>query len=260
VEREASGSRTVLRVEEVSDDRLLRDVSLEVHGGEVVGLGGLVGAGRSELAKIIYGAARATAGTIYLDGRPVSFRHPAGAVAAGIGFVPEERRTEGVFLTRTIDFNINIAKLGTLTRSRLWPFIDGKLARRRAQDVADRVTVKARSVAALVSSLSGGNQQKVAIARWLLDNPRLLILDEPSRGVDVGARNEVHRVIRGLAENGTAVLAISSDNEELVALCDRVIVLSEGRISGELRGTSITEENIVALSFARDRAWGNNAA
>jgi ribose transport system ATP-binding protein len=245
----AKGGRPVLEVRGLSDARLLRDVSITVHAGEVLGLGGLVGAGRSELAKIVYGAGRSTAGEIFLAGKQVRFRDPSEAVHAGVGFVPEERRSEGLFLDRTIDFNINIAKLDSLTRSRAWPFLRLSVGRARAQRAADSVTVKAASVDQSVGSLSGGNQQKVAIARWLLDTPKLLILDEPSRGVDVGARAEVHEVIRALAARGTAVLVISSDNEELVSVCERVVVLAEGRVTGSIEGADITVDHIVHLSF-----------
>jgi ABC-type sugar transport system ATPase subunit len=241
----------VLEVRGLSDKAILRDVSLTVHAGEILGLGGLVGAGRTELAKIIYGAERSTAGEVLLNGKRTSFRQPADAVEAGIGLVPEERRSEALFLERSIDFNINLAKLDSLVSSPFLPLLNLPRGRRRAQEVADLVTVKAKHVGALAGSLSGGNQQKVVIARWLLDKPKVLILDEPSRGVDVGARAEVHRVIRDLAATGTAVLVISSDNEELVALCDRVVVLAEGQVSGELVGEQITEDRLVSLSFAR---------
>jgi ABC-type sugar transport system ATPase subunit len=244
--------RAVLEVRGVSDAKLVRDVSITVHEGEVLGLGGLVGAGRTELAKLVYGAAPRTTGTILLDGEEVRFGEPADAVDAGIGLVPEERRSEGLFLDRSIDFNINVAKLSSLRVSPFWPLLRFREGRRRAQEIAKTVTVKTRDVADVVGSLSGGNQQKVAIARWLLDQPRLLILDEPSRGVDVGARAEVHRVIRELASRGTAVLAISSDNEELVGLCDRVVVMAEGRVTGELVGSSITTDRILSLSFERE--------
>lgn len=239
----------VLVVDDIHDGRRVHGVSLTVHAGEVVGIGGLVGAGRTELAGVIYGAHKRTAGTISLDGRPVDFGEPADAVLAGIGLVPEERRSEALFLERSIDFNINVASFDTLRRSWLMPTLRLREGRRRAKVLADAVTVKARDVTARVGSLSGGNQQKVAIARWLVAPPRLLILDEPSRGVDVGARAEVHRVIRELAARGTAVLAISSDNEELVALCDRVVVMAEGRVAGSLRGREIREDRILALSF-----------
>ncbi|MCU1666997.1 MAG: hypothetical protein JWR58_7062 [Pseudonocardia sp.] len=248
--------RTVLEVRDLSDGTRVQDVSLTVHEGEVVGLGGLVGAGRTELVKMIYGAERSAGGEVLLDGHRVSFRSPADAVRAGMGLVPEERRSEGLFLDRTIDFNINVATLGSLRRSRWLPLLRSAAGRRRAQSVADLVAVKAESVNVPVGSLSGGNQQKVAIARWLLETPRLLILDEPSRGVDVGARAEVHRVVRELASRGGAVLAVSSDNEELVALCDRVLVMAEGRVTGELSGAEITADRIVSLSFARGSGVG----
>lgn len=244
--------RPVLEVRDVRTS-LLRGISLTVHEGEILGLGGLVGAGRSELAHVIYGAARADGGVVLLDGKRVSFAHPADAVAAGVGLVPEERRAEGLLLDKSIAFNINLAKLPSLRYSRFLPLLNLPRGRRRAQQVADLVTVKAKDVRATVETLSGGNQQKVVIARWLLDKPRLLILDEPSRGVDVGARAEVHRVIRELADQGTAILVISSDNEELVALVDRVVVLAEGRTTGELVGEEITEDRILHLSFARDQ-------
>jgi ABC-type sugar transport system ATPase subunit len=201
---------------------------------------------------MIYGARARTGGAVTLDGRAADFRNPADAVLGGIGLVPEERRSEGLFLARSIDFNINVASLSSLRRSALWPLLRLGEGRRRAQRLAAAVTVKTRDVADPVGSLSGGNQQKVAIARWLVHPPRVLILDEPSRGVDVGARAEVHRVIRELARRGTAVLAISSDEEELVGLCDRVVVMAEGHVSGELRGTQITAERILSLGFERE--------
>jgi ribose transport system ATP-binding protein len=241
----------VLEAQDVSDAKLLHNVNLTVHAGEIVGLGGLVGSGRTELAKIMYGAARARGGRVLLDGVTTKFRQPADAVAAGIGLVPEERRSEGLFQDRSIDFNINIAKLDSLTLGALLPFLNLRRGRARAETVVRQVTVKAEGVHAPVNSLSGGNQQKVVIARWLIDKPKVLILDEPSRGVDVGARSEVHRVIRELAATGTAILVISSDNEELVGLCDRVVVLAEGSVAGELLGPEITTDNIISLSFAQ---------
>ena len=249
---EAVTREPVLEVRSLADGHKVKDVSLTVHAGEVLGLGGLVGAGRTELAKIVYGAGRRTSGTVLLGGKLIDFREPAEAVAAGIGLVPEERRSEGLFLDRTIDFNINIAALSTLKASPMWPLLDFGKGRKRAAEIAKAVTVKAKNVGSLVGSLSGGNQQKVAIARWLVERPKLLILDEPSRGVDVGARAEVYRVIRDLAGSGTAVLCISSDNEELVTLCDRVVVMAEGRLTGELTGAEITTDRLLSLSFDRE--------
>lgn len=247
----AAHGPAVLELRGAGDVDLVRDVSLVLHAGEVVGLGGLVGAGRTEVARLVYGASRLAAGQLLLHGARTAFRAPADAVAAGIGLVPEERRAQGLFLGRSIDFNINVAKPAGARRSAALPLLSPGRARARAQRAADSVTVKAPSVAAVVGSLSGGNQQKVVIARWLLEQPAVLVLDEPSRGVDVGARAEVHQVVRQLAERGTAVLVISSENEELVALCDRVLVMAEGRVTGELVGPEITEDRITELSFAR---------
>lgn len=247
----AQHGKRLLHLQNVGDGAMVHDVSLSVHEGEVLGIGGLVGAGRSELVKGIYGATRFTSGTATFLDTEIAFTHPAQAVAAGIGLVPEERRSEGLFLGETIDFNINIARLDSLVRSRFVPFLRTSLARNRAQVVADQVTVKSKNVDALVGTLSGGNQQKVAIARWLIDPPKLLILDEPSRGVDVGARAEVHEVIRTLAAAGTAVLVVSSDNEELVALCDTVVVMAEGRVTGHVTGNANTVDRIVQLSFSK---------
>lgn len=251
--------RTVLDVQGVSDRRLLRDVDLQVRAGEVVGLGGLVGAGRTELARIVFGAERAVRGEVLLDGRPTRYREPADAVADGVGMVPEERRAQGVFLDRSIDFNINLASLDSLRFSRALPLLRLREGRRRAEQVARKVTVKSRDAGQEVAALSGGNQQKVAIARWLVGERKLLILDEPSRGVDVGARAEVHTLIRSLAADGAAVLVISSDNEELVALCDRVLVMAEGRVTGELVGDEISIDAIVSLSFAHSDGKGTAA-
>jgi ABC-type sugar transport system ATPase subunit len=243
--------RVVLDVQGICDKKLLRNVSFKVHEGEVLGLAGLVGAGRTEIARIIYGDAKASSGEVFLDGVKTSFHSAADGAVSGIGFVPEERRSQGVFLDRSISFNVNISSLGSSVISRWFPLLKLKAASARALISTQEVGVNTQNMKMLIGSLSGGNQQKVVIARWLGQKPKLLILDEPSRGVDVGARSEIHRVIRELAAGGTAVIAISSDSEELVDLCDRVIVMNEGKVSEELTGTKITLENIVSMSFNR---------
>lgn len=244
----------VLRLEGVGDGELVHDVSLSVHAGQILGLGGLVGSGRSELVAAVYGASRFRTGRVLLCGRPVAFQHPVQAIRAGVGLVPEERRSEGVFLDESIAFNIALTRIASFVVSRFLPFLKWRDIRRRTQDVADRVTVKAENVNQLIGTLSGGNQQKAVVARWLLDPPKLLILDEPSRGVDVGARAELYDVVRELAARGAAVLVISSDNEELVSLCGEVAVMAEGRVVGRLVGRQITEDRILHFSFESDRA------
>jgi ribose transport system ATP-binding protein len=226
------------------------DANFDLHAGEVLGLGGLVGAGRTELARLVFGADRADAGAMLLAGQPYAPRNPAEAVRAGIGFVPEERRTEGLILRKSVAFNLSLANLGSLIVSPALPFISGSRRRSLAERVIRELAVKTASVETAVGQLSGGNQQKVLIGRWLQSKPKALILDEPTRGVDVGARGEIHRLIRGLAQAGAAVMVVSSEPDELPDLCDRVLVMVEGRIVAELSGATLNRQGIVAASYA----------
>jgi ribose transport system ATP-binding protein len=242
----------VLEVRDLARQPSVRGVNLTARGGEVLGLAGLVGAGRTELARLIFGADRPRSGTMTLDGRPYQPRDPADAVKQGVVLVPEERRSEGLVLEKSVAFNLNLPALEALRFSSLLPLTSPARGRARAAEVARRLQVKTPSMDTPVRQLSGGNQQKIVIGKWLTGSPRLVILDEPSRGVDVGARAEIHNIIRDLADQGAAVIVISSDDEELPGLCDRVLVMVEGRISGELRGNSITREAIMHLSYAHD--------
>jgi ribose transport system ATP-binding protein len=225
------------------------DANFDLHAGEVLGLGGLVGAGRTELARLVFGADRADAGAMLLAGQPYAPKNPAEAVRAGIGFVPEERRTEGLILTKSVAFNLSLANLGSLIVSPALPFISGSRRRSLAERVIRDLAVKTASAETAVGQLSGGNQQKVLIGRWLQSKPKALILDEPTRGVDVGARGEIHRLIRGLAQAGAAVMVVSSEPDELPDLCDRVLVMVEGRIVAELSGATLNRQGIVAASY-----------
>ncbi|MGV3553387.1 sugar ABC transporter ATP-binding protein [Rhizobium sp.] len=229
------------------------NVSLDLHRGEVLGIGGLVGAGRSELVRLIYGADRPDGGTMVLGGKAFAPKSPAQAVRAGMGLVPEERRAEGLLLTKSVAFNLQLANLMNIVRNPALPLIDyGKRENLSAQIVRD-LAVKTQSIETPVGLLSGGNQQKVVIGRWLLRAPKILILDEPTRGVDIGARADIHRLIRDLAQRGMAVLVVSSEPDELPDLCDRVLVMAEGRIVRELTGANITRNAIVEASYASDR-------
>ena len=217
----------------------VRGVSFDLRQGEVLGLGGLVGAGRTELARLLFGADRPHEGSMTLDGKPFAPRSPTDAVKAGLGFVPEERRAEGLILSKSVAFNMSLANLqfarlpAKLCRSSA-AAARKALAERAIRDLA----IKTASIETPVGRLSGGNQQKVVIGRWLASKPKVLILDEPTRGVDVGARAEIHRLIRSLAAEGMAVLVISSEPEELPDLCDRVLVMAEGRIVERAGGRS----------------------
>jgi ABC-type sugar transport system ATPase subunit len=185
-----------------------------------------------------------------IEGKRYAPRSPSDAVKSGLGLVPEERRVDGLILSKSVAFNVSLANLQSIIFHRAAPFISG--GRRKA--LADRairdLAIKTPSAETAVGRLSGGNQQKVVIARWLASRPKVLILDEPTRGVDVGARAEIHRLIRNLAREGMAVLVISSEPEELPDLCDRALIMAEGRIVGELAGAALTRQRIIAASYA----------
>ncbi|MGA5821718.1 sugar ABC transporter ATP-binding protein [Kitasatospora sp. NPDC094028] len=242
--------RPVLDVRDLTTDAV-HGVSLRVHAGEVVALAGLIGAGRSELALALAGDAPVRSGTVTLNGEPLRLRGPRDAIDAGIGLAPEERKAQALLLHRTVRDNIALVSYPSLRRRR---FVRRTQERRLAEDYAERLRVRAPSVEAEVRTLSGGNQQKVVLARWLARRPRLLILDEPTRGVDIGAKAEIYRIIADLAREGVAVLVISSELPEVLGLADRIVVMQDGRITGELDRAEASEEAILALAMADDLA------
>ena len=229
--------------------RAVKNVSFDLYPGEVLALGGLVGAGRTELAHLAAGVTRPDRGHIELNGKRCDIASVHDAVRAGIALIPEERRVQGLMPQHSVAFNINVATLGALRTVPGLPLVSSGKARDQAQKLVARLGIKTPSVDAAISGLSGGNQQKALIARWLNADTKLLILDELSRGVDVGAREEIHDVVRQLARSGVGILVISSDVEELTLLADRVLVMREGHITGELTGSDITEAAIIELSY-----------
>ena len=241
--------RPVFSVRDVAWRGAVKGVSFDVFPGEVLALGGLIGAGRTELAHLAAGVRRPDAGHFELDGRRLDLANEAGAIKAGIALVPEERRSQGLMLQHTVGYNINISSLANLRSFPALPFLSASKGRRQAERLVDKLSIKTPGIATKISSLSGGNQQKALIARWLSSRIRLLILDEPSRGVDVGAREEIHSAIRALARSGVGIIVISSDVEELAILADRILVMREGRLTGELTGAEITEARIIELSY-----------
>jgi len=222
-----------------------RDISFSLHRGEILGVAGLVGAGRTEMAKVIFGAAKLESGEVLLDGKRVAFRTPTQAIAAGIGLIPENRKEEGCFLDQSIRWNISIAALKRITRSLL---VDRKAEQGIARQYFDRLRVKAPSLEQRVGNLSGGNQQKVVIAKTLAGQSRVMIFDEPTRGIDVGARAEIYRLMTDLAAEGIAILMITSDMEELLGMSDRILVLHEGRVTGMIPREGATQETVLALA------------
>jgi ABC-type sugar transport system ATPase subunit len=243
--RVVSDDHTVLSARGLTTD-WITDVDLTVRRGEVVGLAGLMGAGRSEVARVLFGDIAPRAGRISLHGRSVSFGSPREAMRAGIAFVPEDRKKDALFLQRSVGENIAIAVLRALQRFR---FVRGSAERRLVDDFQARLRIKAPSSDVSVAVLSGGNQQKVVFARWLATKPRLLILDEPTRGIDVATKMEIYRLIDELARSGVAILFISSELPELIGMSDRIAVLRNGRIAGEVSGSQATEETILRLAL-----------
>jgi inositol transport system ATP-binding protein len=219
----------------------LTDVSFAVRAGEIVGLGGLVGAGRTETALGVFGGRPGCVGEVRVKGNPVRIRSPKAAIAAGIGYVPEDRKDAGLFLDMGVAANVSAATLTGLV-------LNDRDLERTADEYRSGLRIASRGGDEPVRALSGGNQQKVLLARWLEVDPAVLIVDEPTRGVDVGAKREVHALLFELARKGTAVVVISSDLPELLALADRVVVLRAGRVSGELPRDQMTEEAVIALS------------
>ncbi|WP_374305692.1 sugar ABC transporter ATP-binding protein [Ferrovibrio sp.] len=249
IERRQPVGTPILSVTRLARHPKVNDVSFDLYRGEVLGIGGLVGAGRTELMRLIYGVDRLDAGSMILDGRPFAPRSPAQAYKAGIGLVPEERRSEGLLLGKSVAFNLSLANLRSLALSPLLPVISPARRNSMALRTVAELAIKTAGIHVPVGSLSGGNQQKVVIGRWLRRGPRILILDEPTRGVDIGARAEIHRLIRQMAADGMAVLVVSSEPDELPDLCDRVLVMADGRIVRELAGEAITRAAIVGASY-----------
>jgi len=245
-------SPPVFSVRDVAWRSMVKGVSFDVYRGEVLALGGLIGAGRTELALLAAGVRRPDTGHFELEGQRLAIGSEAEAVKSGIALVPEERRSQGLMLQHSVGFNINIASLKNLRTIPWLPFVSAAAGRRQARGHVETLSIKTPGIDAKIATLSGGNQQKALIGRWLSTGTRLLILDEPSRGVDVGAREEIHDAIRKLARSGVGIVVISSDVEELAILADRVLVMREGRISGELSGADITEARIIELSYHDD--------
>jgi ribose transport system ATP-binding protein len=234
----------LLRVENVAGGKV-KPASFSLFAGEVTGLAGLVGAGRTELARLIFGADIKEAGKVLLAGQEVDVTGPGHAIGLGIGYVPEDRKSLGLFLQLSALANTSMNVLGQHARGGVLNY--GELFRLTKESIK-KLSVKISGPDGIVGGLSGGNQQKVLLARWLEIGPKVLILDEPTRGVDVGAKSEIYKIIHQLADDGVAVLVISSELPELVGICDRVMVMREGELTGEVVGDKITQENIMALA------------
>lgn len=231
----------------IVDKYIVEDISFELHKGEILGLGGLVGAGRSETLGAIFGQiTKGVKKEVYIDGTPVTITCPRDAIESGIGFVTEERKKSGFVWLMSILHNLTLVNLRKLPGKYL---IDRKAERESAKSVFGRLRIKAPSMDTRIVNLSGGNQQKVVLGKWLLENPRILFVDEPTKGIDVGTKAEIYNIMRELTRQGISIIMASSDMPELVNVSDRVLVLSSGKIQGELRGEEITQSNVMKLAI-----------
>ena len=237
----------VLEVEDLVRRPLTNRVSLTVRAGEIVGLAGLVGAGRSEFAQVVFGITPAQGGSIKINGRPVRISSSGDAKRNGIAYVPEDRGQQGLVRPMKILENASMAVLGRLSKR---TFIDRKAERQLAVDAVKKFSIRASSIDQVANKLSGGNQQKVVLGKWLATEPRLLIMDEPTRGIDVGAKSEIHRLMSELAGQGLAILMISSELPEIMGMSDRILVMRQGRIVAEYPRGSATQEKIAAAMMS----------
>ena len=239
----------VLSVAGLSRPPAFADVDLTVRAGEIVGLAGLVGSGRTELVRAVYGADRATSGTVSVCGEPVSIRSSRQAIDAGIGLIAESRKDHGILPTRSVISNVSLPHLSTMSKL---GFV--RRARERAESVAaiDRAGVRCATPTMPIASLSGGNQQKAMFARWMVERPRLLIADEPTRGVDIGAKRAIYDQLVNMAGDGVGILVVSSELDELLGLCHRIHVMRQGRLVAELDAAEATEESIMSAAFGTE--------
>lgn len=231
-----------------SSDKRLKEVDLTLYKGEILGIAGLLGSGRTELVKAIFRADRKSSGTIVLNGQPLRIRNPKEAVKHGMALLPEDRKAEGLLLDMDIMNNIGISSMGLVSRM---AFINHRKWDALSQEMSQKLSVKSTGVKQVVKFLSGGNQQKVVFAKWLASNPKILMLDDPTRGVDVGAKHEMYGLIRELANQGIGIIFISSEMPEVVGVSDRVLVMRDGKIVSEVRDKAITENNLMLIATGK---------
>ena len=245
-ERNATIGETLLEAKHICAGRMVDDVSFSVRRGEVLGFSGLVGAGRTETMRAIFGADKMESGQVVYQGKEVLLKSPVDAVGRKIGLVPEDRKNQGVLIEQSIRVNTTLTSLGRVSKMGI---IKHKKDKEFSKKILAELATKYASVEDNVSSLSGGNQQKIALAKWLAADCQCMILDEPTRGVDVGAKAEIYKNINKLAESGMAIIMISSEMEEIINMCDRVMIMRQGKIVGELEKNEMTENNLIKLSM-----------
>jgi len=236
----------VLRVEGLSTRGLLKDISFTLHRGEVLGIAGLLGAGRTELARAIFGVDRITTGSIYLDGKLQRIRSPRAAINSGIGFLTEDRKTQGLVLPLSVKDNLCLSSVDKFST---WGIMKSKQERRAADRYVSELRIRTPTLDQKVVFLSGGNQQKVVLSKWLCSEARVFIFDEPTRGVDVGAKTEIYQLMNRLTASGVAIIMISSEMLEVLGMSDRVLVMRDGRITGAFPAEEATQERILQCAL-----------
>jgi ABC-type sugar transport system ATPase subunit len=252
--KQGTDGEVILELDGVSHRGVVRDISFKLRRGEILGLAGLVGSGRTETALTIFGITPATKGQILIDGQPATITSPEAARDLGIAYIPEDRANQGLIRPQSVEDNIALANLKRLTRG---IFVDAVRVTAEARSAIQRFGIRARGPEQPVRQLSGGNQQKVVLGKWLATNPRILIMDEPTRGIDVGAKAEIHQLMRKLAGEGMAILMISSELPEVLGMSDRVLVMNGGRIIGEFDKDHATAEavgTVMTRSMTREDA------
>ena len=239
------GGEVILKAEHISDGDMVKDASFEVRKGEIVGFAGLVGAGRSETMQAIFGLNKKAKGQVWVDGKEVSIHSPLEALDEGLALVPEDRKLDGLYLVQSVQYNMTIEVLRDFMKG---ISVNSKMEEEITQEYIDKLSIKTPSQDQEIRNLSGGNQQKVLIGRWLATKPKILILDEPTRGVDVGAKSEIYAIMNELAKGGMTIIMISSELPEIINMSDRVYVFSEGRVTGCLDHSEVTQESIMKLA------------
>lgn len=245
--RESHIGKVALEVRGIQVPNTIYDISFQVHKGEVLGLSGLVGSGRTSTAKAIVGAIPRTAGDILIDGEPVKIHAPSDAIAHGIGYLPEDRKFEGLLLTKSVKENITLPSLKRKFRKGC--ILDGRKERAAAEEFRKKLRIKTPNINRLSKFLSGGNQQKVVFAKWLCSEASIYIFDEPTRGIDIGAKSEIYQIINDLVAQGAAVIVISSELPEILGICDRILVMRDGRITANIARCDATQEKIMSYSI-----------
>jgi ABC-type sugar transport system ATPase subunit len=251
--RNETKGKEILRVENLEAENV-KNVSFGVQAGEILGFAGLVGSGRTETMRVIFGADKKQSGKIWLDGEELNIKHPVDAVIKGIALCPEDRKDQGIFAIRPVKDNISVVVLRSLVRN---GFISNKAGTEMARDGVKQLNIRTPSIEKQIRELSGGNQQKTIFARWLMTHPKLLILDEPTKGIDVGSKSEIYQIVCDLAKQGMGIIFISSELPEVLGLCDRILVMCQGRITGELMREEATEHGVLTLAM-EDMLGGKN--